>query len=141
MTVWPLLLVIAAPITETKPKEDPAVKELEAMEGTWIVVSYTVNDKKASDSGYASPKELVIKDGKLHLYEGQPSPLKIDPTKKPKEIDVYYPGAMKVKSHSKGIYELDKDELRLSIPFNDDAARPKKLTSEWAHLFILQRKK
>ena len=140
MKLWPLLLVVAAPLTDSKPKEDVAVKELKAMEGTWIVVSHTVNGKKASDAGYYSPRELVIKDRKLHLYD-EPSPLKIDPTKTPKEINVYHPGAMMLNAHSKGIYELEKDELRISLPLSVVTERPRKLTSDKAELFMLQRKK
>jgi uncharacterized protein (TIGR03067 family) len=137
MKLWPLLLVVAAPI---KPEEDPAARDLKAMEGTWVVVSHEVNGKKATGEGFASWKELVIKDGKLHMYD-EPSPIKIDPTKSPKEINVYFPGAMMLNAHSKGIYELEKDELRISLPLSVVTERPKKLTSDKASLFVLRRKK
>ena len=138
MKLWPLLLVVAAPI---KPEEDLAARDLKAMEGTWVVVSHEVNGKKATDAGYATWKGIVIKGDRIHFYD-KPSPIIVNPKKKPKEINVFIPEGMSADAHLKGIYALEKDELRLCIPLSTEADRPTKFSSDnYCSLLILRRKK
>jgi len=124
-------------------KPDPAA-DLKALEGTWEVVSHEVNGKKASDAGHASPRKIVISAGKMGLDEkGEADrPIKIDPTRSPKAIDVYIPGAMKLRAHVKGIYALKGDELRICLPLSGEAERPTRFSSEDFHsLYVLRRVK
>ena len=124
-------------------KDDPVARDLKALAGTWEVVKHEVNGKKASDADYYSPRKVVISAGKMDLFERGKAdlPLKIDPTKKPKAIDVYFPGAMKAKYHKKGIYVLGKDQLTICLPLSAEAERPTKFSSKGFHsLYILRRK-
>ena len=87
---------------------------------------------------------MVISAGRIDLSErGKPDmPIQIDPTKTPKAIDVYIPGAMKFKAHLKGIYELKKDELRICLPLSMEAGRPAKFSSkDFRRLYVLRRAK
>jgi uncharacterized protein (TIGR03067 family) len=142
------VLVLAAGVavtpTAAESKQDPAAQELKALEGTWEVVTHEVNGKGASDAGYASPKKIVISAGGMDLYEsGQAEyPIKIDPAKTPKAIDVYTPKAMKLNAHIQGIYALNKDELKICLPLSGEVERPAKFSSENYHaLYVLRRVK
>src|SRR5262245_54130522 len=97
-----LLMIASAPMAHGAapvPKPDPAA-DLKALEGTWEVVTYEVKGKKASDAGYASLKEIIISAGRTNLLEREETdlPIKIDPSKTPKAIDVYLIDAMKLNS-------------------------------------------
>jgi len=138
-----LLIALASTAigADPEPKTTPAA-DLKALEGTWKVVTHEVNGKKAPDASRI--KKVVISAGKIDLYEkGQPDyPIKVDPTKDPKAIDVYIIGAMKAKAHVKGIYELKKGELRLCLPLSMEADRPAKFSSKDFHrLYVMRRKK
>src|SRR5262245_54118993 len=127
------MLIAFAPLAigaDPKAKPDPA-DDLKALEGTWEVVSHEFNGKQATDAGYASPKKIVISAGKMNLDEKEEAdyPIKIDPTKSPKAIDVYIPLAMKFRAHNKGIYSLEKDELKICLSHSDEAGRPTKFSS------------
>ena len=141
-----VLLIAIPPVVvgaDPEPKTTPAA-DLKALKGTWEVVTHEINGKTALDAGYASPKKIVISAGKMDLYEsGQAEyPIKIDPTKTPKAIDVYTPKAMKFNAHTKGIYALDKDELRICLPLSGEVERPAKCNSkDFRHLYVLRRAK
>jgi uncharacterized protein (TIGR03067 family) len=127
-----------------KAKDNPVARDLKALEGTWEVVTDEVNGKKASEAGYASPRRIVIAAGKMDLFErGEADlPIKIDPAKTPKALDVYYPKAMKLNAHDQGIYALDKDTLKICLPLSGEAKRPTTFSSEgFRRLFILRRMK
>ena len=141
-----LLMIASSPLAtgaDPTAKPDPA-HELKALEGTWEVVSHEVNGKKASDAGYASLRKIVISAGKIELFaEGKADhPIKIDPTKSPKAINVYYPDAMKFGAHGKGIYELEKDKLTICLPLSFEAERPTRFSSKDGHeLYVMRRMK
>jgi uncharacterized protein (TIGR03067 family) len=128
----------------TDSKDDRVAQDLKALEGTWEVASHEVNGKQATDADYYSPKRIVIAAGKLDLFErGEADlPIKIDPTKTPKALDVYFPGAMMLNAHEQGIYQLDKDELKICLPLSLVGERPTKFSSEgYRSLYVLRRKK
>jgi uncharacterized protein (TIGR03067 family) len=137
------LLIALAPLAaeaDAEPKTTPAA-ELKALEGTWEVVTYEVKGKPAA--GESRVATIVISAGKIDLHEtGEPDhPIKVDPTKSPKAIDVYIVGAMKAKAHVKGIYELKEGELKLCLPLSMEADRPAKFSSQNYHrLYVMRRK-
>lgn len=145
-TMTVVLVIAFAPLAltaEPKAKPDPVARDLKALDGKWEVESHEINGKKAVDAGYYSPKTIVIADGKMDLYAETPDrPIEIDPTKTPKAIDVYIPGAMKAKAHEKGIYALDGDKLTICLPLSTERERPAKFSSADFHsLFVLRRMK
>ena len=49
---------------------------------------------------------------------------------------------MKFNEHTKGIYALDKDELRICLPLSGEVERPAKCNSkDFRHLYVLRRAK
>jgi uncharacterized protein (TIGR03067 family) len=138
------LLLIASSLLASGDDPEPktTAADLKALEGTWEVVTYEMNGKEAPETSRV--KKIVISAGKIDLYErGKPDfPIKVDPAKTPKAIDVYIIGAMKFKAHVKGIYELKKDELRICLPLSMEADRPAKFSSEeFRRLYVLRRAK
>src|SRR5262245_49169096 len=138
-----VLLIALAPMTvgaDLEPTGRGA--HLKGVEGTGEVVTHEVNGQNASDDRRI--RKVVISARKIELYEkGKPDyPIKVDPTKDTKAIDVYISGAMKFKAHVKGIYELKKDELRICLPLSMEAGRPATFSSKDFHrLYVLRRAK
>lgn len=112
--------------TETAEKKDDAIKaELARLEGSYSCVSLQQGTDKG-DSEIIKTLKLVVKDNQWTVYiRGKVSTLAtftIDPTKKPKTIDLT--GTMGGDKGEKylGIYELNGDELNLCI--GDTKSRP-----------------
>jgi uncharacterized protein (TIGR03067 family) len=92
---------------------DPAKKELEALQGQWKLVSATRDGKdmprdmvKALKCTIKGDKFTVARDGKA-VEEGT---LKLDTTKKPREIDMALGDGKLI---ALGIYELSEDTYKL----------------------------
>jgi uncharacterized protein (TIGR03067 family) len=139
----PLVGIAARPAGSVS-KDDPVARTLKDLEGTWEVVAHEINGKNASDAGYYSPRKLVISAGKPDLFERGKAdlPLKIDPTRTPKAIDVDFPGSMMLNAHERGIYALEKDELKICLPLSPVSERPTKFGSEdFRSLYVLRRMK
>jgi len=101
-------------------KEDAVRKELEALKGSWTVVSADRDGKKFTDEQlkdlrlvYAGDR-ATVKNGDKVLFVGT---VKLDPGKKPKTIDATQTsdGENKGKTFL-GIYEVDGDTLKCARP-------------------------
>lgn len=122
--------------------EDAPSDEVKKLEGTWVVTSATQDGKALVEMKDAqmtfTAKELTIQSkfvGKLNL------PIKVDPTEKPNAIDLRFPGGegwLRIDGVRKGIYELDRDNLKLCIT---DDKRPTKFSDKGAALIVLKRQK
>jgi uncharacterized protein (TIGR03067 family) len=115
-----------------EPKEDAVKTELKKLEGTWVVEGAFVRGLEIERH---AGKKLVISGTTLTSYldgKEEPGEIKIDPTKKVKEID----SAEKGKTFL-GVYELDGDTLRLCF---GDQKRPAKVSKDDL-LFVLKRAK
>ena len=83
------------------------------LEGPWVRIrceadGHTTDDSKSS----AKPITLVIKGNKFANIT-----FKIDPTKTPKQIDMVNLGPKGKEFTLLGIYELQRNELKLCMPF------------------------
>lgn len=129
-------VALAAPIPKDKPKPDA-----EAIQGVWVLDKFEGEDKPPPDAGVIT---FTFKDGKLTLDVGgkgrEKGGYKLDPTAKPKAIDLSEPGSDRT---TLGIYELDGDNLKFCITEGDKAPRPKEFKAEGKRmmLFILKRQK
>jgi uncharacterized protein (TIGR03067 family) len=122
-----VLLLCGAVTVVARGQEDDAVKEeMARLEGTYSCVS-TEQGSDKGDPEILKTLKLVVKDKKWTVYiKDKVSTLatfKIDPTKKPKTIDLT--GTMGGDKGQKylGIYELKGDDLKLCI--GDTKSRPK----------------
>jgi uncharacterized protein (TIGR03067 family) len=115
-------------------KEDAVKKDLEALKGTWAVVSAERDGKKFTDDQLKGVLVTFDADGKVSVQrQGQPlfeGTVMIDPTKKPKTIDATQTseGDNKGKT-AHGIYEIEGDTLKIcSAEFGKE--RPSEFSSK-----------
>jgi uncharacterized protein (TIGR03067 family) len=101
-------------------KEDEAKKELKKLEGTWVLtaVEWEGNAPAEQDVTTDARCEFTIRGNKYTtgqvgaIYKKGEGFLRIDPSKKPKTMDLSKTEAFKVGETSYDIYELDGDTLK-----------------------------
>src|SRR5882724_4600882 len=107
------LFVLAAVvgIAAGPPQADEATKELGRLQGTWEMAGLEVNGeevpaKKLKGTTLTIKGDKYIVKVKDNTHE---TTIKLDPTQKPKAIDMYFPDGVEVPKLSKGVYDLDGD--------------------------------
>jgi uncharacterized protein (TIGR03067 family) len=121
------LLLVAAVSAEEK---DKGKKSDYPLDGVWKVTSLTFNGSEIDD---AKGSKFTFKGPKL-TRETPDGPetysFKLDPTKKPGEVD-FVPDQGENKGKTlKGIYSNEKGELKLCLSLSPDAKRPKEFASK-----------
>ena len=131
----PAFLILAAwfSVAAEDLTKDVLDKELARFEGTWKVISLEVEGMKLSDKSLKAArliikgKDFTMKDD-FATYRGHFS---IDPSKKPKTIDMKFTEGPEKGNTSYGIYELDGDDFKLCLTISgknrptEFAAKPK----------------
>jgi uncharacterized protein (TIGR03067 family) len=145
MKVMTTLALVTALCAADKPKAD-AKKELEKLQGTWVMVGLEVNGEAVPEKKIKGTT-LVIKGDKYTVKvkdTKHETTFKIDPSKEPKAIDMYFPDGPNLPKLSEGVYELDGDTLKVCRNQTPGEARPTQVGS-WpdTNLFVVtwQRKK
>ena len=112
--------------------DDDAKKDLDAMQGTWKIDSFTVAGEKAP-ADLLKKMAFVIKDdkysGQIDGKEDETGTIKVDPTKKPKTIEFNITSGKDKGKKQVGIYTLEGDTFTLCLGFPGEAERPTKLES------------
>ena len=127
-------------------------KDLDKLQGTWTVTA-------AEERGKPLPKEITEKmtvtfkgdkmviDGPMAVAKGEEPAkpefnVKLDPSKKPKALDVTpLSGKFKGKT-ALGIYQMEGDELMICLPNQKQKDRPTEFKSpEGSDLFLVTLKK
>jgi uncharacterized protein (TIGR03067 family) len=99
----------------------------ELFQGKWAVVAVEKSGMKIPEE-FTKDAAISVKGNTITvelLGETKEAKFKIDPSKKPKAIDLDFEG----KEHE-GIYELKGDTLRVCFPMEAGAKRPKTFNSE-----------
>jgi uncharacterized protein (TIGR03067 family) len=131
-------LLVAAPAEDDK-------KDEEKIQGNWTVVSREFIGKKTPEAELKALK-VTIKDGTITMDDGKKKetiPYKLDPSKKPKAIDLANTG-IEGKETTLAIYELDGDTLKICWSEKDPAHRATKFASDkdsGQTMIVLQREK
>jgi uncharacterized protein (TIGR03067 family) len=125
-------------------QQDAAQQELKRLAGTWLIAAMEVEGEKIADERLQGT-ELEIKENKYIVTvkgKSHETVITLDPTKKPKEIDmVFRDGPNKDKVH-RGIYELQGDTFRFCRSRDPDFERPKEFkTSPGTGLFLVEWKR
>jgi uncharacterized protein (TIGR03067 family) len=134
-----LLMALVTLLFLAADDSDPAQKELKTLEGTWTMIALEVEGQKVGEDRLGS--ELVIKDGKYIVTargKSHETAITLDPTQKPKHIDmVFAAGENKDKPH-RGIYEIEGDTLRVCRSIDPEFSRPKEFaTTPGTGLFMV----
>ncbi len=113
-----LLLGGLAPAGETK--EEAVKKDRKLYEGTWQVTSLTVNGNKRPEGDAQKIRVINQADGTgLLEVDGKvigKATFTIDPTKKPKTIDLTFMEGNNKGQTYHGIYEVGKDTRKICYP-------------------------
>lgn len=131
---WHVLLALAAGLllAADKAADDAAKKESKSLQGTWRTTSFRHNGNTIPEEN-TKTWTLVIKDDRYVLTIGdntEEGTFKIDPTKKPKTVDVMpETGGSKGKKRL-GIYEVKDDEATLCVAAAGKEDRPTELVSD-----------
>jgi uncharacterized protein (TIGR03067 family) len=134
MKIHALLVLASGLLLAADDKPEEAIKkDREKIAGAWTVVLTEMNGTKVEDEEL---KKIVVTfkaDGTVEVRrEGEKvadAVTKIDPTKKPKEIDITIKTPDGNERNVKGIYEIEGDDLKIctSSPGQD---RPKEFTAK-----------
>ncbi len=113
-----LLLSGLAPAGDTK--EEAIKKDRQLYEGTWQVTSLTVNGNKRPEGDAQKIRVINQADGiGLLELDGKvvgKATFTIDPTKKPKTIDLTFTEVNNKGQTYHGIYEVGKDTRKICYP-------------------------
>jgi uncharacterized protein (TIGR03067 family) len=124
-----MYLLIAA-LLVAAPAED-AKKDAKKIQGNWTVVSREFIGNKTPEAELKALK-VIIKDGTITIDDGkkiEKIPYKLDPSKKPKAIDLANTG-IENKETTLAIYELDGDTLKICWSEKDPEHRATKFASD-----------
>lgn len=141
LAVGLLLAADAKEDTKKDAKED-AKKELKKMEGTWQVTSSETDGQKMSEEDVKQIK-VIIKGNQYTLKQLDNTinqgTFKLDPTKKPKTIDIMPKEGDNSGGTMKGIYEFKGDTQKICWA-PPDHERPTKFTAEGGCTLIVYKK-
>jgi len=115
-------LTVAAPIPKEK---DKPKKDEDAIQGVWLLEKFEGGPALPVPPGVQMIR-FTFKDGKLDVSQpgqpqGQQGTYKLDPTAKPKSIDLTEGGNGRT---TLGIYELDGETLKICLVDGQAAVRP-----------------
>jgi uncharacterized protein (TIGR03067 family) len=122
-------------------------KDRTALQGTWKVTASEQFGEKVPPEDIAD-LFLIFKGDAIHIKEGGKTEEKfgflLDPSKKPKEIDLTIKFGPKRGQVDRAVYEISGDTARICIQTDKDAPRPRDFASRagtktW--LVVLQRTK
>ncbi len=142
------LLVIGLLVAADDPK-DTKKKELDKLQGTWTASTIEYNGEKVLGDLVKELKVVIAGDALTLKSEASEvekygkATIKIDPTTTPKIVDFTISQGDEKGTSFEGIYDLDKDELKICLkPFGKE--RPAKFESKADSgdvLIVLKREK
>jgi uncharacterized protein (TIGR03067 family) len=145
----PLLFSFAVLVTVALARggDDGVKAELKQLQGTWKVVQAIDNGEKVPADDLAS-MVIIIEGEKLSVREKDKvqhrMTLKIDPSKKPKTIDLTHTEGAKKDKTDMGIFKLEGDMLTICVNEKAGGDRPTEFTSKTGSghgLVVLKRAK
>jgi uncharacterized protein (TIGR03067 family) len=129
-----LVVMVAALIAADDPKEDAAKKELAKLEGKWSVSTYEREGKTlgagiARNIKYSFKGDVQTLTGGIGFTGGKEAQIKLDPAKKPAEIDLTPLDGKNKGQTFQGIYKLEGDKLTICVT-RPGGGRPKEFATK-----------
>lgn len=127
--------------------DDAIKKDKDKLQGRWQVIESEAKGEKALAAEIAA-LEIIFTDDNIKVKEAdkvqEKFAFKIDPTQKPKTMDLTIADGPNKGRTDRAIYELDGDNLKICIQANKDGERPREFktkagTDLW--LVVLKRAK
>lgn len=125
MKRWYVLLIPAFLMIAAEPAEE-AKKELEKLQGEWVMAALEVEGKPVPDEKIQGTT-LTIKGDKYIVSvkdKKHEVTITLDPTKNPKHIDMAFPDGTNAPRIGKGIYKIEDDKFILCRTQSTDGDRP-----------------
>jgi uncharacterized protein (TIGR03067 family) len=121
------MVLLAGPLLAAEaPKEDAAKKDLEKMQGHWALISLEEKGKTATEARRQEWKLSL--DGDQYTFTigdvTAKGVYKLDPTKKPKELDIVVKDGPDKGRTKPAIYEFDADNIKMAVA-DTGTERPK----------------
>ena len=124
LAIVSLFARVRSPAADGIANEETVAKELQAFKGTWRLSSKEEDGKKFSEEEI---KDIIGTGdglGKFSVRRGDKvigeATVKLDPTKKPKRIDVSFTEGQHKGQTLLGIYEIDSDAFRVCVARSGD---------------------
>ena len=126
-TCLPLFFAVAS-LAHAQPGGAKLTKELGELQGVWRLIGFEVDGKEAFLQEHKQIR-WVIKDDRVFYGGEELANLTLDPAAIPKCLDL---GLIKSKRVHEGIYQLDKDRLKICVSLRTDGVkeRPSKFDNE-----------
>jgi uncharacterized protein (TIGR03067 family) len=128
-------------------QDDAAKKELDKLQGSWTATEYEYNGNKG-DANFVKQIKLICKDDKYTQKIGdevvEEGTHKLDPTKKPKTMDITVTAGQEKGKTQLAIYELEGDTFKICAAAHGAKERPKEFTAKAGSgqlLIVLKRDK
>jgi uncharacterized protein (TIGR03067 family) len=120
--------------------DDPTMKDLDAMQGTWKVVELSEKGEKVAAKETA-PVEVVILATKMTFNDDgkfrEEITLTVDAKQNPKTLDMKYTKGGNTGKMQTAIYAIEGDTLKICINEKKNGARPTEFTSTKENEFAL----
>jgi uncharacterized protein (TIGR03067 family) len=134
-----LILAAGLLIAADDPKDTAIKKDLEAIKGSWVATSYIKDTKPAPEADLKGMK-LTIAGDQVTFTKGKDNrktTYKLDPTQKPKTVDIVMIDGPDKGKTLQGIYEITGDDLKICLAVLDKprpkefAAKPETILETW----------
>jgi uncharacterized protein (TIGR03067 family) len=126
-----LVLCLTALLPAPDTAVDEAKKELERIQGTWVATRIEINGRPTNLGGsklICTGDQYVQMAGDQEVVERGTH--KLDPTKKPKHMDITITGGEQKGLTQLGIYELEGDTLKMCVSEAGSKERPKDFSTK-----------
>jgi uncharacterized protein (TIGR03067 family) len=147
LAIVSLFAAVRSQAADGESKEEAVAKELQAFKGTWRLSSKEVDGKKFSDEEIKDVIATNDGSGNVSVRRGDKvfneGTVKLDPTKKPKTIDVTFTEGERKGQAVLGIYEIESDAFRVCVSRPGDE-RPAEFSAKAGSgrtLIVYQREK
>lgn len=126
------IVAVAALLGSDDPKEKAARSELEALQGTWEMISLEINGQKVPDRQVRTARLIVAGNRYTPLYDDRviSETFTLDPSRTPKAIEFTYVNGPRKGETVKGIYKVEGDRYIMCRAMGADDPRPTGFASQ-----------